>query len=91
MSAFDELVEDEHEPCALLMAGSLRALSGENSLWFSMRYPFLLEVRDLGGRESEKDNKAKMQLRPTLRFADRAETIETVMRAAEGCSVTQPS
>ena len=44
MSAFDELVEDEHEPCALLMAGLLRALSGGNSLWFSMRYPFLLEV-----------------------------------------------
>jgi hypothetical protein len=50
MSAFDELVEDEHEPCALLMAGLLRALSGGNNLWFSMRYPFLLEVRDSLGR-----------------------------------------
>jgi len=51
VSAFDELVEDEHEPCALLMDGLLRALSGGNSLWFSMRYPFLLEVRDLLGRQ----------------------------------------
>jgi hypothetical protein len=45
----------------------------------------------LEGRESEKDNKAKTQLRPTLHLADGAEAIETVMRAAEACSVTQPS